>query len=57
VTIPAKSMHDLREVVVYLAQRVGLIPGRVWFGAGMAGESAAGANAKKRRSRSSPALS
>ena len=31
-----ESMYDLRDVVVYLAQRVGLVPGRVWFGAGMA---------------------
>jgi hypothetical protein len=31
-----ESMYDLRDVVVYLAQRIGLIPGRVWFGAGMA---------------------
>ena len=29
-------MYDLRDVVVYLAQRIGLIPGRVWFGAAMA---------------------
>jgi hypothetical protein len=29
-------MYDLRDVLVYLAQRVGLIPGRVWFGGGMA---------------------
>ena len=32
----AKSMFDLHDVVVYIAQRIGLIPGRVWFGAGMA---------------------
>ena len=31
-----ESMYDLRDVVVYLAQRFGLIPGRVWFGVGMA---------------------
>jgi hypothetical protein len=30
------SMFDLRDVMTYLAQRVGLIPGRVWFGAGNA---------------------
>jgi hypothetical protein len=29
-------MYHLQDVVVYLAQRVALIPGRVWFGAGMA---------------------
>ena len=30
------SMFDLRDVVTYLAQRVGLLHGRVWFGAGNA---------------------
>jgi hypothetical protein len=30
------SMFDLRGVVTYFAQRVGLIQGRVWFGAGNA---------------------
>jgi hypothetical protein len=29
-------MFDLRDVVTYLAQRVGLLHGRVWFGAGNA---------------------
>jgi hypothetical protein len=29
-------MFDLREVVAYIAKRVGLIPGRVWFGAAAA---------------------
>lgn len=28
------SMFDLREVVTYIAKRMGLIPSRVWFGAG-----------------------
>lgn len=28
------SMFDLRGVVTYIAKRAGLIPGRVWFGAG-----------------------
>ena len=27
-------MFDLPDVVTYVAKRVGLIPGRVWFGAG-----------------------
>ena len=30
----AASMFDLREVMTYTAKPVGLIPGRVWFGAG-----------------------
>jgi hypothetical protein len=30
----AASMFYLRDVVTYIAKRVGLIPGRVWFGAG-----------------------
>ena len=30
------SMFDLRDVVTYLAQRVSLLHGRVWFGAGNA---------------------
>jgi hypothetical protein len=29
----AATMFDLRDVVTYIAERVGLIPGRVWFGA------------------------
>jgi hypothetical protein len=32
----AASMFDLRDVVTYLAQRVGRIHGRVWFGDGNA---------------------
>jgi hypothetical protein len=32
----AASMFYLRDVVTYLAQRVGLLHGRVWFGAGNA---------------------
>ena len=43
----AESMYDLRDVVVYLAQRIGLIPGRVWFGAAMAVNAAL--TAKQRR--------
>jgi len=30
------TMFDLRDVVTYIAKRVGLRPGRVWFGAGYA---------------------
>jgi hypothetical protein len=30
----AASMFYLRDVVTYSAKRVGLIPGRVWFGSG-----------------------
>jgi hypothetical protein len=29
----AASMFDLRDVVTYIARRVGLIPRRVWLGA------------------------
>ena len=29
-------MFDLRDVVASIAKRVGFIPGRVWFGAGVA---------------------
>ena len=32
----ASSMFDLRDAVTYIARRVGLIPGWVWFGAGKA---------------------
>lgn len=32
----AASMFDLRDVVAYIAKRVGLMHGRVWFGAGNA---------------------
>jgi hypothetical protein len=32
----AASVFDLRDVLTYLAQRVGLIPGLVWLGAGNA---------------------
>ena len=32
----ATSMFDLRDVVNYIVKRVGLIPGRVWFGAAAA---------------------
>jgi hypothetical protein len=28
----AASMFNLRDVVTYIAKRVGLIPGRIWFG-------------------------
>lgn len=31
-----ETMFDLRDVVTYLAQRVGLSYGRIWFGAGYA---------------------
>jgi hypothetical protein len=31
-----ESMFDLKAVVVYICQRVGMSAGRVWFGAGMA---------------------
>jgi hypothetical protein len=49
----AESMYDLRDVVFYLAQRVGLLHGRVWFGAAMAVNAAL--TAKQRRN--FPALS
>lgn len=29
-------MFDLRDVATYIAKRVGLTPGRIWFGAGNA---------------------
>ena len=32
----AATMFELWDVVTYVAKRVGLIPGRIWFGAGAA---------------------
>ena len=32
----AATMFDLRDVVTYIAKRVGFMSGRVWFGAGNA---------------------
>src|SRR5215467_8068738 len=43
----ASSMFDLRDVATYIARRVGLIPRRVWFGAGSAVNVAV--TAKQRR--------
>ena len=31
-----ESMFDLRDVVLYIARRIGMLPGRVWFGCGSA---------------------
>ena len=42
-----ESMYDLRDVVVYLAQRVGVLHGRDWFGVGMAVNAALTANQRR----------
>ena len=51
----AESMYNLRDVGVYLAQRVGLLHGRVWFGAGMAINTALTANQRHNFLLSQPA--
>jgi hypothetical protein len=49
----AESMYDSRDVVVYIAQRIGTLHGRIWFGGGMAVDATP--TAKQRRN--FPALS